>query len=129
MMATKRPKSLGLANEPMAFLSTVQIGITLVGILAGAFGEATLAGQLATLLERALLLAPYSRALSLVIVVIIVAYISLVLGELVPKRLALSNPERLVSLVARPMRVLSRWASSGRAFLEFSASWSCACLA
>ena len=106
----------------MAFLSTVQIGITLVGILAGAFGEATLAGQLATLLERAPLLAPYSRALSLVIVVIIVAYISLVLGELVPKRLALSNPERLVSLVARPMRVLSRWASPAVRFLSFSAS-------
>ena len=114
--------ALELANEPMAFLSTVQIGITLVGILAGAFGEATLAGQLVTLLERAPLLAPYSRALSLVIVVIIVAYISLVLGELVPKRLALSNPERLVSLVARPMRVLSRWASPAVRFLSFSAS-------
>lgn len=114
--------ALELANEPMAFLSTVQIGITLVGILAGAFGEATLAGQLATLLERAPLLAPYSRALSLVIVVIIVAYVSLVLGELAPKRLALSNPERLVSLVARPMRVLSRWASPAVRFLSFSAS-------
>lgn len=114
--------ALELANEPMAFLSTVQIGITLVGILAGAFGEATLAGQLATLLERAPLLAPYSQALSLVIVVIIVAYISLVLGELAPKRLALSNPERLVSLVARPMRVLSRWASPAVRFLSFSAS-------
>lgn len=114
--------ALELANEPMAFLSTVQIGITLVGILAGAFGEATLAGQLATLLERAPLLAPYSRALSLVIVVIIVAYISLVLGELAPKRLALYNPERLASLVAPPMRVLSRWASPAVRFLSFSAS-------
>ena len=114
--------ALELANEPMAFLSTVQIGITLVGILAGAFGEATLAGQLVTLLERAPLLAPYSQALSLVIVVIIVAYVSLVLGELAPKRLALSNPERLVSLVARPMRVLSRWASPAVRFLSFSAS-------
>lgn len=114
--------ALELANEPMAFLSTVQIGITLVGILAGAFGEATLAGQLATLLERAPLLAPYSRALSLVIVVIIVAYISLVMGELAPKRLALYNPERLASLVARPMRVLSRWASPAVRFLSFSAS-------
>ncbi|MFZ2422139.1 MAG: hemolysin family protein [Anaerolineae bacterium] len=114
--------ALELANEPMAFLSTVQIGITLVGILAGAFGEATLAGQLATLLERAPLLAPYSRALSLVIVVIIVAYVSLVLGELAPKRLALYNPERLASLVAPPMRVLSRWASPAVRFLSFSAS-------
>lgn len=114
--------ALELANEPMAFLSTVQIGITLVGILAGAFGEATLAGQLVTLLERAPLLAPYSRALSLVIVVIIVAYVSLVLGELAPKRLALYNPERLASLVAPPMRVLSRWASPAVRFLSFSAS-------
>ncbi|MBK9091603.1 MAG: HlyC/CorC family transporter [Anaerolineae bacterium] len=114
--------ALELANEPMAFLSTVQIGITLVGILAGAFGEATLAGQLVTLLERAPLLAPYSQALSLVIVVIIVAYISLVLGELAPKRLALYNPERLASLVAPPMRVLSRWASPAVRFLSFSAS-------
>ncbi len=114
--------ALELANEPMAFLSTVQIGITLVGILAGAFGEATLAGQLEALLERAPLLAPYSRVLSLVIVVVIVAYISLVLGELAPKRLALYNPERLASLVAPPMRVLSRWASPAVRFLSFSAS-------
>lgn len=99
--------ALALANNPNRFLSTVQVGITLIGILAGAFGEATLADDLETWLERVPWLAPYSRAISLVIMVVVLTYLSLIIGELVPKRLALRNPESIAGLVAAPMNFLS----------------------
>ena len=99
--------ALDLATNPSHFLATVQIGITLVGILAGAFGQATLARTRATGLADVPALAPYATAISVVIVVVGVTYISLVIGELVPKRLALTNPERIAALVAKPMRTLS----------------------
>jgi putative hemolysin len=103
--------ALALAQQPSRFLSTVQIGITLVGVLAGAFGGATLAEQLAAGLSAIPGLAPYSEALGIGIVVIAISYLSLVLGELAPKRLALNNPEAYASTVAIPMRVLSRAAA------------------
>ncbi|GIK39618.1 MAG: hypothetical protein BroJett011_34510 [Chloroflexota bacterium] len=99
--------ALALAQNPNRFLSTVQVGITLIGILAGAFGEATLADDLETLLERVPWLAPYSRAISLIIMVVVLTYLSLIIGELVPKRLALRNPEVIAGLVAAPMNFLS----------------------
>lgn len=99
--------ALALAQNPNRFLSTVQVGITLIGILAGAFGEATLADDLETLLERVPWLAPYSRAISLIIMVVVLTYLSLIIGELVPKRLALRNPEYIAGLVAAPMNFLS----------------------
>lgn len=114
--------ALALVNDPTAFLSTVQVGITLVGILAGALGEATLAEQLARYFRQAPLLAPYSQALSFIVVVLVVAYVSLVIGELVPKRLALLSPERLISRVAIPMRLLSRLAFPAVRILSFSTS-------
>lgn len=100
--------ALRLAQDPDDFLSTVQIGITLIGILAGAFGGATVARYLAAALAGIPALAPYSSALALVLVVIAITYFSLVIGELAPKRLALSAPERIAIAVARPMRTLSR---------------------
>jgi putative hemolysin len=103
--------ALDLANEPSHFLSTVQIGITLVGILAGAFGSATIAEKLDGWLEGVPALAPYSEALGLGVVVVAIAYLSLILGELVPKRLALYNAEGIAALVSRPMRLLARVAS------------------
>lgn len=103
--------ALDLAREPTRFLSTVQIGITLVGILAGAFGGATLAEALAEQLARVPALAPYAEALALAAVVVLVTYLSLVIGELAPKRLALNNPEQVAARVARPMAALSRLAS------------------
>jgi len=103
----KARAALEVANAPNRFLSTVQIGITLVGILAGAFGGATIAEQLAARLSQIPLLTPYSEAIGLGIVVIGITYLSLVLGELVPKRLALHNPERIAAAVAIPMRSLS----------------------
>jgi putative hemolysin len=101
---------LELANDPNQFLSTVQIGITLVGILAGAFGGATLSTALASSLQALPIVAPYSRAISLALVVFGITYLSVIVGELVPKRLALNSPERIASMLAGPMRALSRLA-------------------
>jgi putative hemolysin len=102
--------ALALAREPSNFLSTIQVGITFVGIFSGAFGGATLADKLARVLSTVPALAPHSDALALGIVVIAIAYFSLIIGELVPKRLALHNPERVASMTAVPMRLLSRFA-------------------
>lgn len=104
----KARAALELANNPNQFLATIQIGITLVGILAGAFGGATIAKELTVILNDISWLAPYSDPLSLALVVVVIAYLSLIVGELVPKRLALNNPERLAMAIAAPMQVLSR---------------------
>ena len=100
--------ALRLAESPNQFLSTVQIGITLIGILTGAVGGATVTRQLDSLLERLPVLAPYSEGLSFALVVAVITYLSVVIGELVPKRLALASPERLACAVAPSMRWLSR---------------------
>lgn len=100
--------ALELARDPGPFLSTVQIGITLVGIFTGAFGGAMLSERLAASLEGIPFLAPYRATLSLVLVVLGITYLSLIIGELVPKRLALNNPEGHAVRMARPMQTLSR---------------------
>lgn len=100
-------KALELAQSPNQFLSTVQIGITLVGILAGAFGGATITRWIAAQLIAIGLSASYAGTAALVLVVLAITYFSLVIGELVPKRLALSAPERFACLLAGPMRLLS----------------------
>lgn len=112
--------ALELATEPTRFLSTVQIGITLVGIFAGAFGGATLAEHLAGALGRVPALAPYAQALALGTVVVIITYLSLVIGELLPKRLALGNPERIAASVAPAMRWLSNLAAPAVSLLSAS---------
>src|SRR6266542_3122747 len=99
--------ALELANNPGSFLSTVQIGITLVGILAGAFGGATIAEKLAPPLKRFPAIEPYADNISFGVVVATITFLSLIVGELVPKRIALNAPERTAALVARPMRVLA----------------------
>jgi len=96
--------ALALANEPGPFLSAIQVGITSIAILSGAIGEATIAQQLAAGIAEIPVLAPYSRAIGLAIVVVAIIYLSVVIGELVPKRLALHNPERIAGVVAAPMR-------------------------
>ncbi len=103
--------ALALANSPDRFLSTVQIGITLVGVLAGAFGGATLSEQLEPTIAAIPVLAPYASVISLALVVGAITYLSLVVGELVPKRVALSNPEHRAMLVAGAMTGLSRLAA------------------
>ena len=105
---TKARAALDLANEPSSFLATIQIGITLIGILAGAFGGATLARHLATAFRDVSFLARYADALGLAVVVLIITYLSLIIGELVPKSVALSRPEDIAATVAGPMSVLSR---------------------
>ncbi len=114
--------ALELARAPDRFLSTVQIGITLVGILAGAFGGATIAEQLGVVLNRVPALDPYGEAVGLAAVVLIITYLSLVVGELVPKRVGMNNPEGIAKLVARPMTALSRLASPVVHLLSFSTS-------
>ncbi|MBN3922069.1 hemolysin family protein, partial [Nostoc sp. NMS4] len=107
----KAKAALKLAESPNHFLSTVQVGISLIGILTGAFGGATIASRLAIYVKRVPLLAPYSEPLSFGIVVLLITYFSLIVGELVPKRLALNNPERIASIVAIPMQALAAIAS------------------
>jgi putative hemolysin len=99
--------ALELAEKPDDFLSTVQIGITLVGILAGVFGGATIAEELGAYFDTIPWIAPRGEQLSLVLVVIAITYLSLVIGELVPKRIALADPERIAAAMAGPMRHLS----------------------
>ena len=99
---------LDLLEDPNVFLSTVQIGITLVGVLAGAVGGATLSEALAVSLASIPLLAPYSESLAIVIVVVSITAVTIWLGELVPKRLALHSPERIARAVAGPMLIVSR---------------------
>jgi putative hemolysin len=103
--------ALDVATAPDRFLSTVQIGITLIGILAGAFGGATLSDTLTTYFDRIPALQPYSQQIAFGIVVLIVTYLSLIVGELVPKRLALNNSEQIALTVARPMQMLSKLVS------------------
>jgi putative hemolysin len=112
--------ALELAESPNRFLSTVQIGITLVGIFAGAFGGATLAAKLAVLIGQVAIVAPYAHTIAFVLVVAVITYFSLVLGELVPKRLGLSNPEGVAIRMARSMHWLSRIARPLVSFLSVS---------
>lgn len=113
-------QALKLVDEPTRFLSTVQIGITLIGVLAGAFGGATIAEEIDARLELIPVLAPFSEALALFLVVAGVSFVSLVIGELVPKRIAMQSPERVASLVAIPMQVIARVASPLVAVLTFT---------
>mgnify|MGYP001346058680 CR=1 FL=1 len=87
---------------------SIQIGITLIGILCGAFGERSIANELEAMIARWPVLAPWADTIAMLIVVVLIAYFSLIIGELVPKRLAMVNPEGIAKAVAAPMNVLSR---------------------
>jgi putative hemolysin len=101
-------RALALATNPGRFLSTVQIGITLVGILAGAYSGATFGAQLAQWLEQQGLSNAVAEPIGFGIVVAALTYLSLIVGELVPKQLALRNPEAIACAVAPAMTLLSR---------------------
>ena len=103
--------ALEIATEPTRMLSTVQLGITLIGIFAGAYGGAALAEEIAPVLQRLPLISPHAEAVSVAIVVVGITFFSVIIGELVPKRVALSNPERIAATVARPMRFFSKVAA------------------
>lgn len=104
--------ALQLAENPNIFISTMQIGMTLISILAGAFGGAIFADSLAVQIESipaiALYVGPYAPTLGLVVIVVLITVFTLLIGQLVPKRLALYNPERIAAFVARPMLVISK---------------------
>jgi putative hemolysin len=100
--------ALALSDDPQRFLPTVQVGITLVSILAGVFGGARLAAQLEPWLARIAVLRPVADGLSLFLVVVLITYLTLVVGELVPKQLALRQPERVAARLARPLAALAR---------------------
>lgn len=107
----KAKKALSIANSPSQFLSTVQIGITSVGILSGAFGGATIAEHLERdLVEAIPAFAEYAEAFSVILVVVITTYFSIIIGELVPKRLALKHPEKIASYLAGPMLAITKFA-------------------
>jgi putative hemolysin len=100
--------ALSLANSPGKFLSTVQVGITFVGVLASALGGAKLSERLAAVLAQVPAFEHYAEAIALTIVVGAMTYLSVIIGELVPKRIALNNPERIASALARPMNGLAK---------------------
>ena len=100
--------ALNLAEEPTHFLSAVQVGITLIGILAGAYGQAAIAGELTRILETALpALGHWAQIISTALVVVFITYVSLIVGELVPKRLALIFPEAIAAKMAAPISTLA----------------------
>jgi len=99
--------ALQLIGDPSRFLSTVQIGITLIGIIAGAFSGATLGIRLGIWLDTYPLISPYGNVLGIGITVVCITYLSVIIGELVPKRIAFAQPEQIASIVARPMQGLS----------------------
>ena len=100
--------ALELARDPTEFLSAVQVGITLVGILAGAFGGARLARDLAGAIDGIAFLAPYAYPLAFALIVGSITFVTLIIGELVPKEIGLAAPERVAARIARPMRRLGR---------------------
>ncbi len=99
---------LQLIENPNLFLATVQIGITLVGVFVGAVGGVTLSEPLAILLTSVPAVAEYAESLALAVVVVAITFVSILLGELVPKRIALHNPERIAAMLAGPMIMVSR---------------------
>lgn len=100
--------ALKLLEDPNIFLSAVQIGITLIGVLAGAVGGATLSEHLAIALVNVPYVGPYSESVALFIVVVTITILSLWLGELVPKRLGINSPERIAIVVAGPILFISK---------------------
>jgi putative hemolysin len=114
--------ALELANSPTRFLSTVQVGITLIGVVVGIFSGKTFEEPLKDAIEHIGLLKPYAAVLSLTLVALATTYLSLIIGELVPKQIALSNPEAIAISVATPMAALSRITSPAVGLLSASSS-------
>jgi putative hemolysin len=112
--------ALRLVADPGRFLSSVQIGITLVGIFAGAFGGATVAARIGRWLNGFPGVAPNGEEIAFVLTVVAVTYLTLIVGELVPKHIALANPERIAARIARPMQILARVAGPAVWLLKIS---------
>jgi putative hemolysin len=116
--------ALELKSDPSRLLSTVQIGVTLIAVLSGTFGEATLGDQLERQLETYPgFIARYAHVISMAVVVIGISYFSLILGELVPKRIALLHPEGIAAALARFMRAIARFGAPIEWFLSASTNF------
>ncbi len=125
-MGNRRAKAaLDLAITPSKFLSTMQIGITLAGILTGAIAGRSLADRMAAYLESLPLIAPYHREVGLVLVVLVTTFTVLVLGELVPKRLALRHPEMIATFISLPLRWFTKLCAPLLRLLNFSTEAVC----
>lgn len=112
--------ALALSSQPTRFLSSVQVGITAIGILNGAIGQGAIAERIRVKLEQVPALAAHADTIALGIMVVALTYVSLIVGELVPKRLALTHPEAVATIIARPMEVLARIARPIVALLSVS---------
>lgn len=105
--SSKAAAALALAKSPNTFLSTVQIGITIIGIITGIYSGENITDDFEPYVAQIAILQPYSQQIAVSVVVVIVTFFTLVLGELVPKRLGMSRPEAIASAVAKPMYVIS----------------------
>ncbi|WP_229245227.1 hemolysin family protein [Dyadobacter aurulentus] len=112
--------ALNLANSPTRFLSTVQIGITLIGLLTGMYSGDNITADFEVIINRVPVLQPYSHSLAVGSVLVFITYLSLVLGELVPKRIGMSNPEAISKVMATPMNLLSKLTAPFISLLGFS---------
>ena len=112
--------ALELSDKPDTFLSTVQIGITLIGILLGVFSGDTLTKDLAVILAKVPILSPYATTTASVLMIVLITYFSIVFGELLPKRLGLTYPETIAKMLAKPMSILSKIASPFVWLLSFT---------
>jgi putative hemolysin len=112
--------ALKLQDDPNRFLSSVQVGITLIGILTGAFGGATIAAPLAPFLQTLPVVGPFANQVAFGLVVLTITYVTLVFGELVPKRIALLKSEAYASMVAPPMALIARISAPIVGLLAFS---------
>ena len=104
-------RARALADNPQSFLPASQFGITLIGILTGVLGGAQLSDQLAGPLARVPMLAPYANLVALVLTVLVITFLTLVFGELVPKQLALRHPERVAAVIAEPLAIMAKAAA------------------
>jgi putative hemolysin len=119
--------ALRLLDNQARFLSSVQIGITLIGVLAGAFGGATLAEDLAGWLQTLGVRPGTAETVAVAVVVAVITYFSLIVGELVPKQVALADPERVAAFAAPAMAALARLAAPWSGCSSSPRAWSCAC--
>ena len=99
--------ALELSASPNKFLSTVQIGITLIGLLTGIYSGENITNDLDAWLQQFPTVQPYAHSIAVVLILVVITFLSLVLGELVPKRIGLNSPEAIAKLVAKPMKVVS----------------------
>ncbi len=112
--------ALDLANSPNRFLSTVQIGITLIGILTGVYSGDRITSDFEAFLRQYAIISAYAHPLAVGLVVLFITYFTLVLGELVPKRIGMAHPEGVAKLVAAPMNILSKITAPFISLLGFS---------